>query len=148
MTTRDIPWLRRAMTYPSGIASGGGDTDFDVQPQETILTCRVGTAVRTVRLPQGTVILGTVVIPDPLLPSSAGTVAIDQTDPTPGVVREAVAATAYSYQAGAAISAPSTPVTTAVTLTTPVTYTITPASLTSGTYVLAGFKVILPRIRT
>lgn len=152
-------FLRRAQNYPGGISAGGGDTGFDTQPQKTTLLKRVATAVQDVILPKGTVLLSTIVMPDPDAPTAAGTVTIEKWDISAGEavgdpLADAVDATVYSetivavttddgedppeitgFVAGGTILAADT------------RFRITPASITADKAALAGFEVMLPRTR-
>ena len=70
-------FLRRSTNFPSGIAAGGGDTSWGVQPQITMLTKRIKLGFpKTMLLPKGTIILEAWVLIDPLAPATAGTVSI------------------------------------------------------------------------
>ena len=70
--------LRRSTGYPGGISTGGGSTGFDVKTQPHYMTVRCTTAARTVVLPAGTSLLGTVVIPDANDPPTTGDWQIDR----------------------------------------------------------------------
>ena len=151
-----VSFLRRPTNYPSGIASGGGDTGFDTQPQKTTLLKKVSQAAVDVLLPKGTVILSTIVMPDSELPAEVGTVTVESWDRVGN-------AAVHTFVAGASAAAYSEtlPATTTVDgaaaingiiaggtiLAVDTRFRITPAGIGAGTAALAGFQVLLPRIR-
>jgi hypothetical protein len=80
------PFLRRSTANPSGIATGGGDTDFAKQPQPHLYTQVLTSEVtsKDVLIPKGAIILAYVVVPhgnsggpDTGVLPTAGTVTID-----------------------------------------------------------------------
>lgn len=157
MTARN-GFLRRQTNNPGGIAAGGADTGFDIQPQKTLLMKRVSQSVQDVILPKGTVLFSTVVMPDPDTPASAGTVSIDIWDisdnTSDDVVVEEADATVYTEAIATTVKddGEETPAiiglsVSATILAADTRYRITPDSIPAGKAALAGFMVILPRMR-
>lgn len=151
-----VSFLRRPTNYPSGIAAGGGDTGFDTQPQKTVLMKKVSQLAQDVILPKGTVILSTIVMPDSDLPAVAGTVTVESwdlagnaavdpfvTDADATVYSETMAATT-TVDGGDVINGI---VASGTILTADTRFRITPTGIGEGTAALAGFQVLLPRIR-
>jgi len=156
--TAKLGFLRRATNYPGGISAGGGDTGFDTQPQKTILLKKVSQSAQDVILPKGTVVLSTVVMPDPDAPAVAGTVTIKSwniaTNAAIDTIAENVSATSYSETIAAATTddGDDPPVVTGLVasgtmLAADTRYRITPTNIGADTAALAGFEVVLPRIR-
>lgn len=148
-------FLRRPSGFPSGISAGGGDTGFDVTPQDTTLLKRVSQTTKDVTLPAGTVIKGLVIMPDPENPAAAGTAKIESWNiTTNAAIATILAATDATIHTE--IIAPVVAITAAdelitlngTLLTADTRYRITPAGIGAGTAALVGFKVMLPRIRT
>lgn len=74
-----MSWLRRTTNFPSGISAGGGETQWDRTPQPTLITRRVTDQNLTIDgiIPQGTILLEAVVLPQPQFQPTAGTVSLD-----------------------------------------------------------------------
>ncbi len=159
-------FLRRASNVPGGIAAGGADTGFDIQPQKTLLTKRVSQATQDVILPKGTTVFAAVAFPDPDIPASAGTVSIDAWDLAGGASTSTLLsdadATVYTETANVTMiqtdtqndQGPAVPykIATGFTVTGTILaedtrYRITPDSIPAGEAVMAGLLVILPRTR-
>jgi len=148
----NINSLKRPTNYPSGIASGGGDTGFDIFPQRTTLVKRISQTTQDIVLPAGTIIHAYVNYPDPLAPAVAGTFAMDDwdidTDTSNSTVRTGIDATTNleDYLGGDVTSVVAELITVPVTLATAKRYRFTPTGIGADTYCLAGMIVTLPRI--
>lgn len=127
-------FLRRPTNYPSGIAAGGGDTNFDIQAQPTTLTCRINAAAKEFVLPKGTAILATTLIPDAEQPATTGDVVIENVTDTTTLLASSPAET-YLKTAQSPV----------IVLDAEKCYRITPTALDG--YANVGVEVILPRIR-
>lgn len=144
-------FLRRASNVPGGIAAGGADTGFDIQPQKTLLTKRVSQATQDVILPKGTTVFAAVAFPDPDIPASAGTVSIDAWDLAGGASTSTLLsdadATVYTETANVTTINSTGFTVTGTILAEDTRYRITPDSIPAGEAVMAGLLVILPRTR-
>lgn len=155
-----VGFMRRSTNNPTGIAAGGGDTDFDIAPQKTQFLKRVSQAANLdCVLPKGTVILATIVKPDPDMPALAGTVKVESWDlagnASIAVFVTGVDATIYSETGPATTANDGTDLPSHVNaitrkgtiLTVDTRFKITPTGIGVDTAALAGFEVILPRMR-
>jgi hypothetical protein len=150
-----IGFLRRQSNYPGGISAGGGDTGFETQPQKTVLLKKVSQAALDFVLPKGTVILSTIVMPDPDAPAAAGTVSLVSLDGSGDddvTFADDVAATGYSETLAATTTvdgdeAINGVVATGTILAADTRFRVTPDSIGAGTAALVGFEAILPRMR-
>lgn len=131
-------FLRRATHYPSGIAAGGGETGFDIYPQQTLLAKRASSADQDVILPKGSIISEILVFPDPDHPAVAGTVDVDSWNI---VTNASIASLVAAAPATAYLKTVLDPVTP---LAADTRFRINPTGIGAKTYVVVAFKVILP----
>lgn len=140
------PFLRRPSNEAGGIAVGGADTGFDIQPQPHIFSVSLhsDSLSKEVVLPAGTILCGTAFLaPHEDAPTLAGTAKIERIT---GGAGGTVAATPLSATSVTAYSEPSISG-GATILAADTRYRFTAASLTADKACRVGLKVILPRLR-
>lgn len=133
-------FLKLPTNFSSGIAAGGGDTTWGATVQPTLLTKRLTdtSTTATAKLPAGTILLETWILPDPDAIPTAGTVTAVGTDAAGNAVTyiNAEAATAYAKASISPIGA----------LDTDTSFAFSAASLSTGSKVDVGLLVILPTL--
>ena len=144
-------FVARAGKTPSGMATGGGETGFDIQPQPFLFTVRLfSSAYRDVLLPKGTLILAYVVFPegpsltdDTRVAATDGDVTIDTWNISTGVyIAHKLTATAAEVYSRTAVSG-------GLLLTADTRFRLSGVSVIPATTgcVRAGFEMIPPAIR-
>lgn len=131
--------IKKSTHFAGGIAAGGTPEagGWRRTNQITLLTLRASQSAVTATLPAKTVILRNYAYPDPEAPAATGSPTVTLANTTDAVTY-INAGDAKAYTAADV---------TEVTLTTDCTITVTPASMTAGEFVIAGFEVILPETR-
>lgn len=132
-------FLARPTNTPSGIATGGGDTGLTVQPQPHLFTIEISSSQqpKDFRLPAGTMLLETWLIPRVDAMPTAGVVSL--TDVTNTI--------AYATNLDATVVSRET-LTTPGQLPEETRFRASQTGLSAGSTVAIGFVAIVPQIRT